>query len=300
MHFRKLIMTGIIAGSALFLPELALAEKAPEAKRSVPPSAAVQDKLPLQAEKAKAADKITAQPAVKKQQPEKKPVIEKPVIEKPVIKKPVQAKAVVHTPQVKQNPGKSIANSKSEKAKRPVLSEKASGEKANPKNIAKQNNTANKKAAATSIHKKYEEVKDTNRPSTGLKDEAEPAKAIAEKQGSLKKPAAKANVQASPEKKKKTGPSQKVLFPKGDNLPNPPSRTKASGGPSSDRSSNGSSSISFLDKWFIWNQGFDLNLTQPFTSRASVFISQWVNAPPSPPPNEAPVFLAYTEGISHG
>lgn len=295
MHFRKLIMTGIIAGSALFLPELALAEKAPEAKRSEPPSAAVQDKLPLQAEKANAVDKIAAQPALEKQQPEQKPVIEKPVIEKQV-----QAKAVVHPPQGKQQPGKSNANSKSEKAARPVLSKKAAGEKPNPKNIAKQGNTVDKKAAATSIHKKNVEVKETNLPSTGLKDEAESAKAIAEKQVSPRKPAAKANAQASPEKKKKPGRSQKVRFPKGDNLPNPPSRTKASGGPSSDRSSNGSSSISFLDKWFISDHRFELILTQPFTSRASVFISQWVNAPPSPPPNEAPVFLAYTEGISHG
>jgi hypothetical protein len=293
MHFRKLIMTGIIAGSALFLPEFAFAEKAPEAKRSEQLPATVQDKLPLQAEeKAKAVEKISAEPGVKKQQAEQKPVIEKLV----------QPKAVDKASQVKQQPGKAIANlNKSEKAARPVLSKKAAAEKQNPKNLARPNNKEDKKAAVKSIHIKHEDVKDTKRLSTGSKDEAEPAEVFDVKPFSKKEAAAQANVQAPPVTEKETPyPPKKERFPKGDNLPNPPSRTKASGGPSSDRTNNGTSSISFLDKWFISDHGFDLVLTQPFTSRTSVFISQWVNAPPSPPPTEAPAFLTYTDGISHG
>jgi hypothetical protein len=296
MHFRKLVMTGIIAGTALFLPEFALAEKAPEAKPGEPLSAAVQDNLRAQPEQAKAAEKITAEPAAKKEQAGQKPLIEKPVIEKPV-----QAKAIVHPPQAKKQPvpGKAIAEyKKSDKAASPVLPKKAAVKKVNPKITAKPDNKEVKKATV----KSRDDDKDIKPLSTGIKEIAEPAEVIAKKQISDKGHAVRAKVQAPPviKKKEMPNPPQKERYPKGDNLPNPPSRTKASGGPSSDRTNNGTSSFSFLDKWFIWDHGYEPVLTQPFTSRASVFISQWVNAPPSPPPTEAPAFLPYTDGISHG
>lgn len=294
MHFRKLIITGFIAGTAIFLPDLAFAEKAPDSDKREQHTSVIQEKLPVQAEKAKAVDKATAEPVVKKQQTERKPVIEKPV----------QAKAVVKPPQAKQPTGKPNASlNRSEKAAKTLLPKKVSGEKRGlVKNIPKPkpNNTEDKKAAVKSIHIESEDVKDTNLPSPGLKDQTEPSQDTVEKPVSKMKLASKTSVQTPPVKREKPSSSQKERYPKGDNLPNPPSRTKASGGPSSDRPSNGNTSTSFFDKWFVWDQDFNLILTQPFSSRASVFRSQWVNAPPSPPPIEAPVFLPYTDAICHG
>lgn len=292
MHFRKLIITGFIAGSALFLPDLAFAEKAPDSNKREQQPATVQEKLPVQAENAKAVEKTTAEPVVNKLQTERKPVI----------KKPVQAKAVVKPPQANQPAGKLNATvNRSEKAAKTSLPKKATGEKRGlVKNTSKPSNTEDKKAAVKSIHIESEVVKDKKLLSPGLKDKVESSQDIAKKPVSKMKPAAKATLQKAPVKRDEPVSSQNERYPKQDNLPNPPSRTKASGGPSSDRTSNGNTSTSFFDKWFVWDQGFYLILTQPYSSRASVFRSQWVNAPPSPPPIEAPVFLPYTDAICHG
>lgn len=291
MHFRKLIITGFIAGSALFLPDLAFAEKAPDSNKGEQQAAALQEKLPVQAENAKAVEKTTAKPVVNKQQTERKPVIEKPV----------QVKAVVKPPQVKQSTGKPNASlNRSEKAARISLPKKVTGEKRGlVKNTSRPSNTEDKKVAVKSIHNESEDVKDTKLLSPGLKDKVESSQDLAKKPVSKMKPAAKATVQ-KPVKRAEPIPSKNERYPKQDNLPNPPSRTKASGGPSSDRTSNGNTSTSFFDKWFVWDQDFYLMLTQPYSSRASVYRSQWVNAPPSPPPIEAPVFLPYTVATFHG
>jgi hypothetical protein len=292
MHFRKMIITGLIAGSALFLPDLAFAEKAPDSNKGEQQAAAVKEKLPVQAEVAKAAEKTTAKPVVNKQQTERKPIIEKPV----------QAKAVVKPPQAKQSTGKSnVSLNRSEKAASISLTKKATGEKRGlVKNTTKPSNTEDKKAAVKSIHNESEDVKDIKLLSPGLKDKVESSQDLAKKPVSKMKPAAKATVQKAPVKRNESVPSKNERYPNQDNLPNPPSRTKATGGPSSDRTSNGNTSTSFFDKWFVWNQDFHLTLTQPYSSRASVYRSQWVNAPPSPPPIEAPVFLPYTDAICHG
>lgn len=294
MHFRKLIITGFIAGTAIFLPDLAFAEKAPDTDKREQHASVIQENLPVQAEKAKAAEKIAAKPDVKKPQTERKPVIEKPV----------QAKAVVKPPQAHQPTGKANASlNRSEKAAKTLLPTNVSGQKRGlVKNISKPkpSNTEDKKAAVKSIHIESEVMREKKLQSPGLKEKVEPSQDIAKKPVSKMKPAAKASVQTPQIKREEPVPSKKERYPKQDNLPNPPSRTKTSGGPSSDRTSNGSTSTSFFDKWFVWDQDFNLILTQPFSSRASVFRSQWVNAPPSPPPIAAPVFLPYTDAICHG
>lgn len=292
MHFRKLIITGLIAGSALFLPDLAFAEKAPDSNKGEQQASAVKEKLPVQAEVAKAAEKTTSKPVVNKQQTERKPVIEQPV----------QAKAVVKPPQVKQSTGKpNVSLNRSEKAASISLTEKATGEKRGlVKNTTKPSNTEDKKAAVKSIHNESEDVKDIKLSSPGLKDKVESSQDLVKKPVSKVKPATKATVQMAPVKRDEQVPSKNERYPNQDNLPNPPSRTKASGGPSSDRTSNGNTSTSFFDKWFVWDQDFHLILSQSYSSRASVYRSQWVNAPPSPPPIEAPVFLPYTDAICHG
>ncbi|MBO0958742.1 hypothetical protein J1P26_03275 [Neobacillus sp. MM2021_6] len=65
-------------------------------------------------------------------------------------------------------------------------------------------------------------------------------------------------------------------------------RSNNSSSPSNDRVSTGVSSISFSDKWFEWNKYVEMKLVQPYLSRYAFMNSQWVNAPPSPPPQDAP------------
>jgi len=79
----------------------------------------------------------------------------------------------------------------------------------------------------------------------------------------------------------------KEEMPKADQAINPTQRSNNSG-QSNDRVSSGLSTVSLLDKWFEWNKDHELKLVQPYLSRYALMNTQWVNAPPSPPPQEAP------------
>ncbi|MFJ7724773.1 hypothetical protein ACIQXV_01290 [Neobacillus sp. NPDC097160] len=85
-------------------------------------------------------------------------------------------------------------------------------------------------------------------------------------------------------------PVSKEEIPKVDQAINPPQRSDSSGGQSNDRVSTGVSTISLIDKWFVWNKDYEMKLVQPYLSCYALMNSQWVNAPPSPPPQEAPFF----------
>ncbi|MFK9091917.1 hypothetical protein [Bacillus salipaludis] len=83
-------------------------------------------------------------------------------------------------------------------------------------------------------------------------------------------------------------PVSKEEIPKVDQAVNPTQRSNSSGGQSNDRISSGVSTISLIDKWFVWNKDYEMKLVQPYLSCYALMNSQWVNAPPSPPPQEAP------------
>ncbi|MBM4761351.1 hypothetical protein [Bacillus sp. B15-48] len=70
-------------------------------------------------------------------------------------------------------------------------------------------------------------------------------------------------------------------------IPNPTQRTSGHEGPPTDRVSQGLSTNSFLDKWFTWNSYYEIQLVQSYLSQEKWLNNQWVNAPPSPPPQEA-------------
>ncbi len=301
MHFRQLIITGFIASVALLVPDMAFAEKDSNAGKGAQPVAAQQAPLPNKTENAGASAKSPGQTAVKKQP-----------VQKEVVQKPVQAKTPDKPVDALKANGKASSSKKNEKAAQPQKAKASNpGNPNQAKHNQKHSNNQNKKAAVISIHTKDLNITETKRRSPGLEEKVERSERLAQLPSSVKK-TAKAEVRKLPAAKKIESDSSQVennssqdekdssqndRYPKGDNLPNPPTRTKASGGPSSDRSSYGNSSTFLSDKWFIWDEAFHLNLMQPFISRVTAFQSQWVNAPPSPPPLEAPVFLPYTDAI---
>jgi hypothetical protein len=90
-------------------------------------------------------------------------------------------------------------------------------------------------------------------------------------------------------------PADKEELPKVNQALNQTQRSNSSGGQSNDRVNHGLNNISLLDKWFDWNQHyFEIKLVQPYLSRQALMNNQWVNAPPSPPPQKAPLLTNVT------
>jgi hypothetical protein len=89
-------------------------------------------------------------------------------------------------------------------------------------------------------------------------------------------------------------PATKEEIPKGNQVLNQSQRSNSSGGQSNDRVNQGINNLSFLDKWFEWNHYFEIKLAQPYLSRLALMNTQWVNAPPAPPPQAAPLFTNVT------
>ena len=285
MHFRQLIITGFIAGAAMLVPDIAFAEKGPNAGKPQQPVPAEQVTLPDKAENARIPEKTSAEPAGKKQP-----------VQKPAVQKPAQAQSKVVA--VKSN-GNAPSFKKNEKAALPQKAKTLINKKSiQAKHKTKPSNKQSSNDAIKPIHNKGNYAKETKRRPPELKEKVEPSKESAVTQSFVHVTAKTASKKTPPIKPDEKNSSKNERYPNGDNLPNPPSRTKASGGPSSDRTSYGNTSTFFTDKWFVWDEAFNLKLIQPYTSRVAFFQSQWVNAPPSPPPLNAPAFLPYTDAIA--
>jgi hypothetical protein len=82
-------------------------------------------------------------------------------------------------------------------------------------------------------------------------------------------------------------PASKEEIPNVDQVINPTQRLNSSGGQSNERGSQGLQTVSFLEKWFEWNKYNEIKLVQAYFSRDKLMNNQWVNAPPSQPPQES-------------
>lgn len=89
-------------------------------------------------------------------------------------------------------------------------------------------------------------------------------------------------------------PASKEEIPKVNQVLNQTQRSNGSGGQSNDRVNHGINNLSLLDKWFEWEHNFEIKLIQPYLSRQALMNTQWVNAPPSPPPQAAPLLTNVT------
>jgi hypothetical protein len=83
-------------------------------------------------------------------------------------------------------------------------------------------------------------------------------------------------------------PPSKEKVPDFTKVINQTQRASSSGAHAPDRVGNGLTTISFLDKWFVeWSRTYREQLVLPNFFRDVLMNSQWVNAPPSPPPQIA-------------
>lgn len=267
------------------MPTLAFAEKGPAAGKPEPQKAAVQDIVPAKADNAIASGKAASESAVKNLAKEKT--------------SPVKTGTIPLQPAKSKGEVQSTLNKDVNATKAPLPKASKTGKRDQAKKIAKPDNPKGKQAAVKSIHIS-DNVKVVKHGSPGLKDQVEAVQEPNAEPVITKKPAPKVTVQKPVTQVESKESSENQKDPKGETSPAIPSRTKAAAGPSSDRTSNGNTSISFSDKWFVWDHYFNLITSKSFTSRAMVFRSQWVNAPPSPPPVAAPVFIPYTDAIRHG
>lgn len=85
-------------------------------------------------------------------------------------------------------------------------------------------------------------------------------------------------------------PVTREKLPDVSKMTNQTQRTSHSSGQSNDRVHSGFITFNWVDKWFEWNTSYEIQLVQPYLSRLSLLNNQWVNAPPSPPPQRALLF----------
>ncbi|MEH7492510.1 hypothetical protein [Neobacillus niacini] len=280
MHFRQFLILALLVGAAMFFPDNAFAEKnelrpqngqapasipehvlVPE-QASVPEAASISKPetiaVPVKSEEAKSLNKTIPEHALENQVQAKQ--------------HPAQNQAVLEKRLPEQANGK-------------IKSEVKKAENVAQVNVPKQaeafqeNHTVEKLAPNNSIQDTdsegyVEKVKpETVKHTVYVQDEDLD---ITESKSVVKEP--------------QKNPASKEEFPKVNQVLNQSQRSNSSGGQSNDRVNQGINNLSFLDKWIEWNHYFEIKLVQPYLSRLALMNTQWVNAPPSPPPQAAPFF----------
>ncbi|CAH2714125.1 hypothetical protein BACCIP111895_01279 [Neobacillus rhizosphaerae] len=292
MHFRYILITGLMVGAAVFLPDNAFAEKnelsgqqhsqnaSVQANISVKTdNRAVQTNVPAKAENTKSLKNtaVIPEPAVKNQARGKQTASNNSIQRAASQKSAAAARELPE--QAKGNMQSALK--KAEKADKTPESEKAAARQENHKGLGK-NKPAPKNEAgdSDSLPNTIIEVKNKVQ-SAGLVKGFEPNLSISKKEDSFEL--------IVPESRKQGQvPASQGEIPKMSLEINPTQRTNSSGGQSNDRISSGISTISLMDKWFEWNKYYEIKLVQPYLSRDAFLNNQWVNAPPAPPPQEAP------------
>lgn len=326
LHFRHLLISGLMVGAAMFLPDNAFAEKNElsgqqsfqKASVQVNPSvgidkAAVESNVPAQEKAVALPDPAMKNQSEVKQQPPEVPS-NKPVAasQKPAVapqKLPDQARGNM---QSALNKTKKIVKAR-ESEKVPAAASKNLPDQAKgnvqsvlnkPEKAVKDHASENAAAAGLgkntptsesgsgdstldSLHNSEKEVKNQVQ-SVRFEPQGEDTHlAVAKKEN-------RSEFLVQAPQKKADIPSGEEEIPKASQVPNPTQRTSGHGGQSNDRVSQGLSTISFLDKWFVWNSYYEIQLFQSYLSRHTWLNNQWVNAPPSPPPQEAPLLETVT------
>ncbi len=256
MHFRQLLLSTLMVGAAMFFPENVFAEKN---------AASLQKGL-----------EKSVKESVKVTIPEK---VEQP---KPLENK-VPEHARVNQNEAKELPTKDIPNQEAFKN----LPEQAKGNvKPGLKKVEEENLKATGHEKAIAVKKDKEILKDNSLPSAD--NQAAKSPKVSSSEHSLGVNARKTDVEAVADESNHV-PSKQKEIPKVSQMMNQTQRTTSSGGQSNDRVSHGFSNINLLDKWFEWNVDFEIKLVQPYLSRQALLNTQWVNAPPAPPPQPAPL-----------
>ncbi|MEH7097412.1 hypothetical protein [Neobacillus vireti] len=284
LHFRSIIIPALMAGAALFLPNQAFAEKHEPSGQANAHVAEAQSSL-------NQANKVVSQRNVPLKPQQVKPVVEK--------------KAALPAPASK---AKSQAVQRG--LKQAVSPKQTAGSKTLPAQANRNGHFATKIDEKPAVVNSVQEEKsqpETDQPinqvdiAVGKRTAApkEPVPVSVPAPVEIKSKKVMRMEHAAPMPVKKQVPASKDELPTVDQALNPvPRSNSGSGSQSNDRVSQGLHMISFLEKWFEWNKHYEIKLVQPFLSRYNIKHHQWVNAPPSPPPQTAPFLKTVTRSYS--
>lgn len=274
MHFRHILISGLLAGAALFLPDNALAEKNELSGQQNSVKANVhaeQTEIEEKQVNVPKNEKSTAIPEpASKAQSGVKPEASNRVPEQAASKK--TAAVSKELPDQAKSDGQA-AIKKAEKAVKAPSQVKSAAVQAIGKN---------KPTHHDGPENSMKIVVKTKADSPGLMKPKEGKTHLSvPKQADSFEP----SVSGTPKKV----PTDKEKIPTANQVPNPAQRSSSSGGQSHDRMSHGFTTLGLWDKWFEWNHHYEISFVQPYLSRYALLNNQWVNAPPAPPPQGAPL-----------
>ncbi|MFC4797765.1 hypothetical protein ACFPA1_00125 [Neobacillus sp. GCM10023253] len=286
MHFRHFLIPALMMGAALFLPGNAFAEKGEQNgplqsnKEMVQTSetsknSAAQANVPSIAESTKPIEKTVQVPEQAKQNSEAvKPPSSNAAPKQVVSPQPANETARTLPAQANGN-GYGLSDIKK--------TEKTVNTPGQEKRAAAQEKDSGFKTKQLLTYDMTENPSDHETKDRLQSQEEEPNISNSNPAVSIESPS------PAPVEKDKS-PSSREELPPVDQAMDPAQRSTNTGGSSNDRVSTGIGTASLADKWFEWNKYFEIRLVQPFLSRHALLNTQWVNAPPSPPPQAAPFF----------
>jgi hypothetical protein len=288
LHFRHFLISSLLVGAAIFLPDNAYAENDKQSEERQSQKASVHATISMETEKlavqtnntAKVENSVPVNKTV--ELPEAAITNEGKGKEKPAKEIPTQITSEEPSMASQKIPEHAKANlrSKVKKDKKVAGFEKA---EKNSKLVEKvlEPKKATNDIVIDSLHNTENEV--VNKAQLGeIISTGKYNSTVSIKKNSIEPAAPDTTKQEEP-------PVSEEEIPKVSQAMNPTQRTNSSGWQSHDRLSNGLSTISFLEKWLVWSNHYEMKLVQPYLSRYARIYNQWVNAPPTQPPQEAPL-----------
>jgi hypothetical protein len=281
VHFRQFLITALFVGAAMFLPDNAFAEKnelRPQ-KGQAPASILEQASIPEAASKPEPATIAVPAKAEEAQS----------------LNKSIPEQALENQAQAKQLPAQNTPNqaalekSLPEQANENAKSVVKKAEKVVQVNVPEHREAVQANHTVEQLNPKNS-IQDTVSEDKVEKVKPEKVDNIDYLQAEDLEITKSESVVQEPQK----NPASKEEIPKVNQALNQTQRSNGSGGQSNDRVNHGINNLSFLDKWFEWNDYFEIKLVQPYLSRQALMNTQWVNAPPSPPPQAAPLLTNVT------
>nr|WP_263324651.1 hypothetical protein [Neobacillus sp. Marseille-Q6967] len=281
MHFRHVLISGLMVGAAILLPDQAFAEKNEiRGQQQKPETISVQSEtistpsqVPVQADNGQQQEK-TMVPAVTGAKG-KAPVVTPSNAETP---KPVQE------PQKLPEQAKVNDNAAVLKAEKVTGLEKAAAVQKRAKDIQMNKQLPKNTADSDRIVSLQNTVNvGENKTSSSGSEYAKTGSLDSTESIEETLAAVSSNPQEVPNGKEEE-------IPKANQVMNQTQRTSGSGGKSNDRTGLGQGTMNLMDKIFEWDPYDDLLLVEIYFSRQEFMIHQWVNAPPLPPPQAAPFF----------
>lgn len=282
LHFRYFLISGLMVGAALFLPNNAFAAKNDVDGQQSSQKEIVQTisstktdngltkaNVPTKAENAK--PQVTAEPAGKNKVVRNQQVSKQPPQQAASQKRAVTPK---NLPEQANGHGQSAIQTAKKNVEAPGQQKKAPLQ-GNIHGLGKITLTTKNRPSPS-----YNEVSEKSESSINLNTSREGSRLTVQKKAEppVHMPARKGKIPASKEE-----------IPNVDRSSNPTQRSNNSGGSSNDRVSQGLSTLSQLEKWFEWNKYYEIKFVQLYLSRSALLTNQWMNAPPAPPPQNAPL-----------